>query len=80
MVGLGLESAGTEFAASADARNAFTTLIDGDSWMIFRNAFTGVLHWDFVSEYLGKSHFSDIYASSLSLDVSLASPSPTSSE
>ncbi|KAF9464591.1 polysaccharide lyase family 8 protein [Collybia nuda] len=47
MLGFGLESAETEFAANMDARIAFATLIDGDRWMIFRNSLTGVLHWDF---------------------------------
>ena len=28
---------------------ALETLVDGDQWMIFRNIFTDVLHWDFVS-------------------------------
>jgi hypothetical protein len=49
MIGLGLESAGTEFSPDSDAQNTFATLTDGDSWMIFRNSLTGVLHWDFVS-------------------------------
>lgn len=49
ILGIEIEAAGTEFAANSDSQNAFATLFEGDRWMIFRNAVTGVLHWDFVS-------------------------------
>lgn len=42
-------AAGTQFSADQPARSAFGSLFDGDRWMIFYNALTGVLHWDFVS-------------------------------
>jgi hypothetical protein len=28
---------------------AFSSLFDGNKWMIFYNTVTGVLHWDYVS-------------------------------
>ncbi|KAI0078909.1 polysaccharide lyase family 8 protein [Panus rudis PR-1116 ss-1] len=37
----------TQFAATDVTKSAFSTLIDGDQWMIYRNVKTGVLHWDF---------------------------------
>jgi hypothetical protein len=46
------EAGGTEYAAGSDERKAFTTLMEGNKWMIFRNTLTGVLHWDFVSLFL----------------------------
>ncbi|KAF9464590.1 polysaccharide lyase family 8 protein [Collybia nuda] len=47
ILGIEVEAAGTEFAASTDSQNAFATLFEGDRWMIYRNVLTGVLHWDF---------------------------------
>lgn len=44
-----LEAAGTQFQASGASRTAFETLWTGNVWMIYRNIFTNVLHWDFVS-------------------------------
>lgn len=46
-LGIELEAAGTQLAATNASREALETLIDGDRWMIYRNALTGVLHWDF---------------------------------
>ncbi|KAF8078587.1 chondroitin AC/alginate lyase [Lyophyllum atratum] len=43
-----IEAGGTQFAANATSQTAFATLFDGDRWMIYRNAVTDVLHWDFV--------------------------------
>ncbi|KAJ3511289.1 hypothetical protein NLJ89_g4184 [Agrocybe chaxingu] len=40
-------AAGTRFAAGSDSQDAFSTLFEGNKWMIFRNAITSVLHWDF---------------------------------
>ncbi|KAI0825161.1 polysaccharide lyase family 8 protein [Trametes gibbosa] len=42
-----IEAGGTQFQAGSDARTALETLVDGDQWMIYRNIFTNVLHWDF---------------------------------
>ncbi|KAH9849787.1 polysaccharide lyase family 8 protein [Lenzites betulinus] len=42
-----IEAGGTQFQAASDARTALETLVDGDQWMIYRNIFTNVLHWDF---------------------------------
>ena len=44
-----IEAAGTQFQAGSDTQTALEVLVDGDQWMIFRNIFTNVLHWDFVS-------------------------------
>lgn len=52
VLGLEIEAGGTTFAAGLDSQDAFTTLIEGDQWMIYRNALTNVLHWDFVSLFL----------------------------
>lgn len=46
-----IEAAGTEFAAGSDSRTALEFLLDGDQWMIYRNVFTNVLHWDFVGHF-----------------------------
>jgi hypothetical protein len=46
-----VEAGGTQFEASSASRNAFETLFDGNRWMVYRNALTGVNHWDFVSRY-----------------------------
>ena len=43
------KAAGTQYAAGDGPKRAFEVLIDGDAWIIYRNAKTGVLHWDFVS-------------------------------
>ncbi|THH06921.1 hypothetical protein EW145_g3747 [Phellinidium pouzarii] len=42
-----IEAAGTQFGAGTNSQIAFSTLIDGNQWMIYRNIETGVLHWDF---------------------------------
>ena len=47
-----IEAGGTQFQAGSDARTALETLVDSDQWMIYRNIFTNVLHWDFVSPNL----------------------------
>jgi hypothetical protein len=44
-----VEASGTQFEASNASRQAFQTLFNGNRWMIYRNALTGVNHWDFVS-------------------------------
>ncbi|KAH8102633.1 polysaccharide lyase family 8 protein [Cristinia sonorae] len=44
---LEIVAGGTQFAAGDATKEAFSTLIAGDLWMIFRNVLTGVLHWDF---------------------------------
>ncbi|THH34186.1 hypothetical protein EUX98_g64 [Antrodiella citrinella] len=44
---LEIVAGGTQFAAGNATKDAFSTLIDGDQWMIFRNVLTGILHWDF---------------------------------
>ncbi len=49
---LEIAAGGTQFSAqkaSPDSQAAYETLWDGDLWMIYRNANTSVLHWDFVS-------------------------------
>jgi hypothetical protein len=43
-----VEGSGTQFEANNSSKDAFMTLVDGDQWMIYRNALTNVLHWDFV--------------------------------
>lgn len=47
-----MAAGGTQFAANTESQSTFATLFDGDRWMIYRNALTGVLHWDFVSRTL----------------------------
>ncbi|OCH96194.1 polysaccharide lyase family 8 protein [Obba rivulosa] len=42
-----IEAGGTEFQAGSASRSALEVLLDGDQWMIYRNIFTNVLHWDF---------------------------------
>ncbi len=49
VLALEIEAAGTQFQAGEESKSAFATLLEGDQWMIYRNVFTGVLHWDFVS-------------------------------
>ncbi len=41
---------GTEFSAGDSARTALDTLFAGDQWMVFFNAVSKVLYWDFVRE------------------------------
>ena len=43
------KAAGTQYAAGDGPKATFEVLVDGNSWMIYRNTKTGVLHWDFVS-------------------------------
>ncbi|KAJ7181703.1 polysaccharide lyase family 8 protein [Mycena crocata] len=47
VVDLEVESGGTQFEATPASQTALATLIDGDRWMIYANALTGILHWDF---------------------------------
>ncbi|KAJ7689202.1 polysaccharide lyase family 8 protein [Mycena rosella] len=47
VVDLEVEAGGTQFQATPASQTALATLFDGDRWMIYRNALTGVLHWDF---------------------------------
>ncbi|KAF7436855.1 hypothetical protein PC9H_003688 [Pleurotus ostreatus] len=47
VLALEIATGGTEFGASADSMGAFSTLIEGNQWMIFQNTLTKVLHWDF---------------------------------
>ncbi|KAI0724522.1 polysaccharide lyase family 8 protein [Cerioporus squamosus] len=47
---LEIAAGGTQFSAqkaSPESQAAYETLWDGDLWMIYRNANTSVLHWDF---------------------------------
>ncbi|KAJ7128143.1 polysaccharide lyase family 8 protein [Mycena crocata] len=44
---LEVAAGGTQFEAAPAAQTAFATLFDGDRWMVYVNALTGVLHWDF---------------------------------
>lgn len=46
---LELTAAGTAYQASDASRTAFISLVQGDQWAVFKNTFTNVLHWDFVS-------------------------------
>ncbi|KAI8995601.1 polysaccharide lyase family 8 protein [Trametes punicea] len=47
LFGFEIEAGGTQFQAGSDSRTALETLVDADQWMIYRNIFTNVLHWDF---------------------------------
>ncbi|KAJ7630978.1 polysaccharide lyase family 8 protein [Roridomyces roridus] len=47
VVDLEVEAGGTQFQATSASQTALATLFDGDRWMIYMNALTGVLHWDF---------------------------------
>ena len=49
---LEIAAAGTQFAATETSKGAMEKLFDGDSWMIYRNTATGILHWDFVRQVL----------------------------
>ncbi|KAG5649680.1 hypothetical protein H0H81_002521 [Sphagnurus paluster] len=42
-----IQAAGTQLTANSASQNAFATLFEGNRWMIYRNAFANVLHWDF---------------------------------
>ncbi|KDQ15588.1 polysaccharide lyase family 8 protein [Botryobasidium botryosum FD-172 SS1] len=44
---LELPAVGTQWEAGAAPRTAFSTLVDGFQWMMYRNILTDVLHWDF---------------------------------
>ncbi|KAG9018584.1 hypothetical protein FRB90_011306 [Tulasnella sp. 427] len=44
---LELSGAGTQWAANKTTRAAFSKLIDGSAWMIYKNTKTGIQHWDF---------------------------------
>lgn len=44
---LEVEAGGTRFEAGAASKDALATLLDGDTWMLYQNVLTGVLHWDF---------------------------------
>ena len=56
VLALEIEAAGTEFEAGTTSKDAFASLIDGDQWMIYRNIFTNILHWDFVSSTFLNRH------------------------
>ncbi|KAL0571727.1 hypothetical protein V5O48_010235 [Marasmius crinis-equi] len=43
---LEIAAAGTQFAAPDAAKSVMKTLFEGDSWMVYRNTRTGILHWD----------------------------------
>ncbi|KAF9499708.1 polysaccharide lyase family 8 protein [Pleurotus eryngii] len=47
VLALEIATGGTQFEATADSMNAFSTLLDGNQWMIYKNTVTNVLHWDF---------------------------------
>ncbi|GLB35537.1 putative polysaccharide lyase family 8, N terminal alpha-helical domain [Lyophyllum shimeji] len=47
LLGSEIEAAGSPYAANAASQAAFGTLFEGDTWMIYRNTLTNVLHWDF---------------------------------
>lgn len=42
------EAGDTQFTADTESREALATLVGGNTWMIYRNVITNVLHWDFV--------------------------------
>ncbi|PBK77244.1 galactose mutarotase-like protein [Armillaria solidipes] len=44
---LELAALGTQLSAGSDSKNALARLYEGSRWMIFYNAVSGVLHWDF---------------------------------
>jgi len=41
-----INAGGTKFSASNTSRDTVATLFDGDEWVIYRNALTGVTHRD----------------------------------
>lgn len=45
---LEIPAAGTQYQANSESVAAFASLLHADQWMIFRNTFTDVLHWDYV--------------------------------
>ncbi|CAL1695908.1 unnamed protein product [Somion occarium] len=47
VLSLEISAAGTQFQVNDEAQDAFETLMDGGQWMIYRNIFSNVLHWDF---------------------------------
>ncbi|OCH96195.1 galactose mutarotase-like protein [Obba rivulosa] len=47
ILGVEIDAGGTRYAAGSTVQSAFTALIDGIQWMIYRNVLTSVLHWDF---------------------------------
>ena len=47
-----MAAGGTQFGANSEQQDAFTTLAEGNTWMIYRNIETNVLHWDFVCSYI----------------------------
>ncbi|KAH9910837.1 polysaccharide lyase family 8 protein [Epithele typhae] len=47
VLALEIVAANTQFAAPSESKSAFETLVDGDMWMVYRNAQTGTVHWDF---------------------------------
>ncbi|KAJ7254073.1 polysaccharide lyase family 8 protein [Mycena haematopus] len=47
IVDLEVEAGGTQFQVTPAGQTAFATLFGGDAWMIYYNALTQVLHWDF---------------------------------
>ncbi|KAG9016597.1 hypothetical protein FRB90_002878 [Tulasnella sp. 427] len=49
VLSLEIPAAKTHWAANATSKNAFSRLIDGSAWMIYRNTLTNVTHWDFSS-------------------------------
>lgn len=42
-----IQSAGTQFAAGDMEQKAFTTLLEGTEWMIFKDVKNEVLHWQY---------------------------------
>ncbi|KAG8975127.1 hypothetical protein FRC05_006295 [Tulasnella sp. 425] len=47
VLSLELPAAGTQWAANDTSKSAFSKLMDGSSWMVYRNTVTNVSHWDF---------------------------------
>ncbi|EJF66671.1 galactose mutarotase-like protein [Dichomitus squalens LYAD-421 SS1] len=52
VLALEIIAGGTKHSAQSSnsgtqSQQAFETLLDGDQWMMYRNAKTGVVHWDF---------------------------------
>ncbi|KAF8078588.1 polysaccharide lyase family 8 protein [Lyophyllum atratum] len=47
LLNLEIAAGGTQFQANSVSKAAFSTLLDANQWMTFRNVVTGVLHWDF---------------------------------
>lgn len=41
-----ITAASTPYAAGEESIDAVETLVDGDSWMVYENSETGVVHWD----------------------------------